>query len=51
MNSATKYLAVLLITLGMSSAYLLDGPSEIEAMQDTSAEVNAVFVATSEVTR
>ena len=39
MNAATRYLAAALIALGMSSAYLLDGPSEIEASQAVAADV------------
>lgn len=50
MSSATKYLMVLLITLGMSSAYLLDGPSEIDAAQAVAASVNDAITAANKVT-
>ena len=40
MNHAKRYLIVALIALGMSSAYLLDGPSDIEASQAVAADVH-----------
>lgn len=45
MSSTTKYLMVLLIALGMSSAYLLDGPSKIEASQAVAASVRDAVTA------
>lgn len=35
----TRCLIAALITMGMSSAYLLDGPSEIEASKAVAADV------------
>lgn len=43
-TAATRYLTVLLIALGMSSAYLLDGPSEIEASQAVAADLQDAIV-------
>lgn len=51
MNAATRYLIALVIALGMSSAYLVDGPSEIDAMQATAASVSDAVTAANEVTR
>jgi hypothetical protein len=37
MNRVTTYAVTALVALGMSSAYLLDGPSELQAAIDTAA--------------
>jgi hypothetical protein len=37
MNGVTTYAVTALVALGMSSAYLLDGPSELQAAIDTAA--------------
>lgn len=48
MNPICKYLAALVIALGMSTDWL-DGPTDMQALQDVSAEANAVYTAVNEV--
>jgi len=39
MNTLTNWLCALAIAMALSTSYLLDGPSEIEAAQDTACDV------------
>lgn len=48
MNPIYKYLAAFIIALGMSTDWL-GGPTDMQAMQDVSAEANAVYTAVNEV--
>jgi hypothetical protein len=38
----TRWLAASLLALLLSSAWMLDGPSELQAMQDVAADVHEV---------
>lgn len=40
-TTATTWATALLLAIGMASAYMLDGPDDLDAMQDVAADVQA----------
>ena len=42
MSSITKWLTAALLALVLASGHLLDGPTELEAIEDVAAEVAAL---------
>ena len=42
MSSITKWLTVALLAFVLASGHLLDGPSELDAIEDVAAEVAAL---------